>query len=63
MSPERFEHLLGIVAPFFSKKGTCLFTCISAAERLVLPFQFLTTGNVQQSLSFHTNLVKVQLVT
>ena len=45
MSPERFEHLLAMIAHFISKIDTRLRKCISAAERLALTLRFFTTGN------------------
>ena len=52
MSPERFEHLLSMVAPFISKKDTPFRKSISAPERLALTLRLLATGDAQQSLSF-----------
>ena len=51
MSPERFEHLLAMVAPFISKNDTAFRKCTSAAEGLVVTLQFFSTGDAQQSLS------------
>ena len=36
MSPERLEHLLGLVGPLNEKKDTNLRKTIPAAERLML---------------------------
>ena len=53
MTPQRFEHLLSIVAPLISKKSTKLRSPISAAERLTLTLHYLATGDSQQSQSFN----------
>ena len=53
MTPQRFEHLLSLVAPLISKKSTKLRSPISAAERLTLTLRYLATGDSQQSQSFN----------
>ena len=53
MSPERFEHLLRLVAPLISKKKTKLRIPIGPAERLYLTLRYLASGDSQQSQSFH----------
>ena len=51
MSPQRSERLLAIIALFISKNGT-YFRSVSVTERLALTFQFFTTEDALQSLSF-----------
>ena len=51
MSPERFEHLLGLVGPLVQKKDTDLRKAIPAAERLMSTMRFLASGDSQVSLS------------
>ena len=58
MSPERFDHLLGLVSPLITKEDTNYRKAISAAERLALTLQFLATGESQVSLSFLFRLGK-----
>ena len=58
MSPERFEHLLSIVAPLIRKKPCNSRTPISPQERLILTLRFLASGDSQQSLSFAFRLGK-----
>lgn len=52
MSPERFEHLLSMIAPYITKKHCRSRMPISASERLCLCLRYLATGETQQSLSF-----------
>ena len=52
MTPERFDHLLSLVAPLISKEDTQFRKAISAAERLALTLRFLATGESQISLTF-----------
>ena len=52
MSPKRYNHLLGMVAPFITKKDTRLRKSISADERLSLTLRYLASGSMQESLSF-----------
>ena len=52
MSPERLEHLLGLVGPLIQKKDTNLRKAIPAAERLMLTMRFLASGDSQVSLSY-----------
>ena len=58
MSPERFDHLLGLVSPLITKEDTNYRKAISAAERLALTLRFLSTGESQVSLSFLFRLRK-----
>ena len=51
MSPERLEHLLGLVGPLVQKKDTNLRKATPAAERLMMTMRFLATGDSQVSLS------------
>ena len=52
MSPERLEHLLGLVEPLLQKKYTNLRKAIPAAEQLMLTMRFLASGDSQVSLSY-----------
>ena len=52
MSPERFEHLLSMVAPVIKKEGCRSRAPIPPAERLCICLRYLATGESQQSLSF-----------
>lgn len=58
MSPERFEHLLSIVAPLIIKKPCNSRTPISPKERLILTLRFLASGDSQQSQLFAFRLGK-----
>ena len=51
MSPERLEHLLGLVGPLTKKEDTNLRKTIPAAERLMMTMRFLVSGDSQVSLS------------
>ena len=53
MTPQRFEHLLSLVAPLISKKSTKLRSSISEAERLNLTLRYLASGDSQQSQAFN----------
>jgi hypothetical protein len=50
MSPNRFQHLLGLVTPLISKKDTSMRKAIPAEERLALTLRFLATGDFPNSL-------------
>eukprot|EP00794_Sanderia_malayensis_P014938 gene14938-16478_t len=52
MSPERFEHLLHLVAPFIKKKKCNSRRTISPAEQLAVTIRYLATGDSQQSFNF-----------
>ena len=52
MTPNRFKHLLQLVAPYIEKRTTKFREPISAAQRLALTLQYLATGGSHQSLSF-----------
>lgn len=58
MSPERFEHLLTLVAPLIIKKETVMRKAIEPAERLSLTLHHLAYGNSQQSNSFEYRIGK-----
>ena len=58
MSPERFEHLLGLIAPHISKKKAKLRNPIGLAKRLYLTFRYLAAGDSQQSQSIHFRIGK-----
>ena len=51
MSPERFEGLLGLVAPYITKKFCRSRMPISASERLCLCLRYLASGDSQQTQS------------
>lgn len=61
MSPNRFQHLLGLVSPLISKKDTNMRKAITPEERLALTLRFLATGDSQQSLSFSFRIGKATL--
>ena len=52
MSPERMEHLMGLVGPLIQKKDTRFRKAIPATERLMLTLRFLASGDSQVSLSY-----------
>ena len=52
MSPDRFDHLLGLVTPLIAKKDSRFRKAIPECERLALTLRFLATGESQISLSF-----------
>ena len=52
MTPNRFEHLVTLVAPLIEKRTTRFREPISASQRLALALRFFATGESQQSLSF-----------
>ena len=58
MSPDRFDHLLGLVEPLITKQTTNFRAPISAGERLSFTLRFLATGESQQSLSFSYRMGK-----
>ena len=58
MIPNRFEHLLTLVAPLIEKRTTRFREPISARQRLALTLCFLATGESQQSLSFSYRIGK-----
>ena len=58
MTPQRFEHLLTLVAPFLKKKHCRSRVPISPEERLVVTIRYLATGDSQQSQSFNFRLGK-----
>ena len=61
MSPDRFEHLLSLVAPLISEQITRFRKPISAEQRLVVTLRYLATGETQQSLSFGYRIGKATL--
>ena len=52
MSPERFDHLLTLVAPFITKEDRDFRKPIPAAERLAVTLRFLASGDSQISLHY-----------
>ena len=63
MSPERLEHLLGMVAPLIVKEDTKMRKSIPPEERLVVTLRFLASGDSQQSLSYSYRIGKSTLST
>ena len=61
MAPNRFEHLLALVAHFIEKRHTRFREPISASQRLALTLHFLATGESQQSLSFSYRIGKATI--
>ena len=61
MTPNRFEHLLTLVAPLTEKRTTRFREPISASQRLALTLRFLATGESQQSLSFSYRIGKAKV--
>ena len=53
MSPERFDHLLGLVGPVISRQTTNFRSAISPGERLAITLRYLVTGNPMQTISFN----------
>ena len=58
MTPNRFEHLVTLVAPLIEKRTTRFREPISASQRLALTLRFLATGESQQSVSFRYRVGK-----
>ena len=52
MSPERFEHLLSLIAPLITKDDTNFRKAIPADQRLMLTLRFLASGDSQVSLHY-----------
>ena len=61
MSPDRFEHLLSLVASLISKQTTRFRKPIPAEQRLVVTLRYLATGETQQSLSFGYQIGKAAM--
>ena len=61
MSPDRFEHLLSLVAPLISKQTTRFRKPISAEQRLVVTLRYLAIGETQQSLRFGYQIGKATM--
>ena len=62
MTPNRFEHLLTLVAPLTEKRTTRFGEPISTSQRLALTLRFLATGESQQSLSFSCRIGKATVI-
>ncbi|XP_065679092.1 putative nuclease HARBI1 [Hydra vulgaris] len=56
ISPERYEHLLSMVAPSVTKKSCRSRQTISPSERLTVTLRYLATGGSQQTQSFYFRL-------
>ncbi|XP_012554366.1 uncharacterized protein LOC105843487 [Hydra vulgaris] len=56
MSPERYKHLLSMVAPSITKKSCQSRQTISPSERLTVTLRCLATGDSQQTQSFYFRL-------
>ena len=52
MTPDRFQHILGLVHNKIVKQETKFRKPISTEERLTLTVRFLASGEYQQSLAF-----------
>ena len=52
LSPERFDHMLGLVENSITKEDTNFRKAISAGERLAVTLRFLASLESQRSLSF-----------
>ena len=63
MSPERFEHLFNLVAPFITKQDTNYRNCIPARKRLVITLRYLVEGCSQQALSLSFRVGKSTVLT
>ena len=61
MSPDRFEHLLSLVAPLTSRQTTPFRKPISAEQRLAVTLRYLATSETQQSLSFGYQIGKATM--
>ena len=57
MSPNRFEHSLGLIKPMIMKKNA-VRAPISPLERLAIPLRFLASGESQTSLSYYFKIGK-----
>ena len=53
MSPERFDHLLGLVGPVISHQTTNFRSAISPGEGLAITLCYLVTGDSMQTISFN----------
>ena len=60
-TPNRFEHLLSLVAPFIEKRTTTFREPINLSQRLALTLRYLATGESQQSLSFSYRIGKATI--
>ena len=58
MSPERFVHLLTLVAPLIVKQDTVMRKAVEPTERLSLTLHHLAYGNSQPSNSFEYRIGK-----
>ena len=58
MTPNRFEHLLTLVAPLIEKRTTRFREPIPASQKLALTLRFYATGESQQSLRFSYRIGK-----
>ena len=56
MSPQRFDHLLGIVGPSLTRQHTNFRSPISPGERLAVTLRFLATGDSMQTIAFSYRL-------
>ena len=61
MSPERFDYLLGLVENSILWEDTNFRKAISAGEMLAVTLRFLTSGELQQLLSFASLIGKSPL--
>ncbi|XP_047135391.1 uncharacterized protein LOC101237669 [Hydra vulgaris] len=56
MSPERYEHLLSMVAPSITKKPCRSRQTLSPSERLTVTLRYLATGDSQLTQAFYFRL-------
>ena len=56
MSPQRFDHLLGVVGPSLTRQHTNFRFPISPGERLAVTLRFLATGDSMQTIAFSYRL-------
>ena len=61
MSPNRFQHLLSLVALLISKQTAQFRKPIPVKQRLVVTLTYLATGETQQSLSFGYRIGKATM--
>ena len=56
MSPQRFDHLLGIVGPELTRQPTNFRSPISPGATLAVTLRFLATGDSMQTIAFSYRL-------
>ena len=58
ISPDRFDHLLGLVTPLIAKKDTIFRKAILACERLALTLRFLLRESLRYRFHFNSKLAE-----